>query len=150
MFRIISTLFVLMIIVFAGFMLYNSHQSKVAKAKRESLKLAGKQDNRPDYLKIKGLDDALIFRDMQNDDAYYRDVVRNPNDYHHLVYDERIYDRNEVALIYQYHCYHFFLFKDSMDDMKSDFLSAFLLGYHKVPQVDVDKLAIDADEYAHR
>ena len=103
----------------------------------------------PNFMKIKGLETVKLFEDMYTDDSYYRKVVRNPNGYHKLVGDERIYNKDEGTLIYQHHCYQFFKYYGGMDDMKGDFLSAFLREYHGLTQSEIDKFALVADGYAN-
>ena len=106
--------------------------------------------NTPNFLKIKGLETVKLFEDMRSDDSYYGKVVRNPNDYHKLVGDKRIYNKDKATLIYQYHCYYFFKYHGSMHDMKIGFLGAFLVKYHGLTYLKVDNLASAADEYAQR
>ena len=103
----------------------------------------------PNFMKAKGLETVKLFEDMRADDSYYRKAVRNPNGYHTLVGDERIYNKDEVTLIYQYHCYQFFKHYSSIDDMKGDFLGAFLREYHELTDSEIDKLVIVADGYAN-
>ena len=101
----------------------------------------------PGFMTIEGLPTTKLFLDMNADFSYYGKVRRNPKAYHHLVDDKRIDNLADAKLIYQYHCYRFFQYSDSIDDMKCDFLGAFLEAYHGLSLSEIDKLAIEADQY---
>ena len=161
MFKFIVALLILLIAFFVGIIVYESYQSKaveLSKASKDSVsddepadqeRAEKKYEYLPKFLKVKRLETVKLFKDMNADISYYGKVCRNPNAYHHLVGDERIYNKDEVTLIYQFHCYHFFKYHGSMDDMKGDFLGSFLIEYHGLTQSEVDNLAIIADGYAN-
>ena len=165
MFKFAVVLFILLIALSVVVIIYDSPQSPKPTIRKDREVVSNpviKKDQRvsvstrekaneylPNFLKVKGLETVKLFKNMYADDSYYRKAVRNPNGYHKLVGDERIYNKDEVTLIYQYHCYRFFKYYGSMDDMKGDFLGAFLREYHGFTQSEIDKLALVADGYAN-
>ena len=165
MFKFAVVLFIVLLALSVVIIIYDSPQSlkpaikkdqdivsdpAIEKDQRVSVGIHKKANEYlPNFLKVKGLKTVKLFKDMDADDSYYRKAVRNPNGYHKLVDDERIYNKDEVTLIYQYHCYRFFKYYGSMDDMKGDFLGAFLREYHGLTDSEIDKLVIVADGYAN-
>ena len=152
MFKFVVTLLILVIAFFVGIIIHDSHKSKATEKKKSTeiqVNAEKKYEYLPNFMKVKGLETVKLFKDMHADDSYYRKVVRNPNGHHKLVGDKRIYNKDEVTLIYQYHCYQFFKYNSSMDDMKGDFLGAFLREYHELTDSEIDKLVIVADGYVN-
>ena len=103
----------------------------------------------PKFMKIKGLATVTLFQDMNADISYYGKVRKNPKAYHHLVGDDRIYEIEKAKLLFQYHYHHFAKYWGSMDDMKCDFLGAFLNEYHGLSLSETDSLVLIADRYVN-
>ena len=160
MFKFVVSIFVLVIFFFISLIIRDNRNAPAPKkinGEVSALKQIEKPPSKPDFLKIKGLPDSQHFNDMNAGEShssdlkrklrYYQTVLKNPVQYAELVGDERIYDLSLAKLIYQYHCYQFFRYYDSVHDMKADFLGAFLREYHKMPQSAIDLLAFRADLY---
>ena len=152
MFKFVVTLLILVIAFFVSIIIHDSHKSKATEKKKSTeiqVNAEKKYEYLPNFMKVKGLATVTLFQDMNADISYYGEVCKNPKAYQHLVNDKRIYNKDEVTLIYQYHCYQFFKYNSSMDDMKGDFLGAFLREYHELTDSEIDKLVIVADGYVN-
>ena len=152
MFKFVVTLLILVIAFFVSIIIHDSHKSKAVEMRKSTeIEVSAEKEYEylPNFMKVKGLVTVPLFQDMNSDISYYGEVCKNPNAYHSLVGDKRIYNKDEGTLIYQYHCYQFFKYNSSMDDMKGDFLGAFLREYHGLRDSEIDKLVIVADGYVN-
>ena len=152
MFKFVVTLLILVITFFVSIIIHDSHKSKAVEMRKSTeIQVSAEKEYEylPNFMKVKGLATVTLFQDMNADISYYREVCKNPNSYHSLVGDKRIYNKDEANAHISISLLSIFQYNSSMDDMKGDFLGAFLREYHGLRDSEIDTLVIVADGYVN-